>query len=253
MNPLLEASHLSKIYTTQFQHIHALDDVSLKVFPGETIGILGTSGSGKSTLAKILAGLETPSSGSIFFENKNLLKRDPHQEQDLRSKLQILLQNPSATLNPRMTVAEILVEPLEICGRQFNDKWIIELLSEVGLPPNFMNRLPHQLSGGERQRIAIARAIALRPKLMICDEPISSLDASIQSQIIALLIDLRKRFNLTYILISHNLPFLCTLSNHLLVLKEGHLIEEGSVEEISKSARDPYTRSLFETAHHFLL
>jgi ABC-type microcin C transport system duplicated ATPase subunit YejF len=235
----------------------AVDDVSLTVTEGQTLAIVGESGSGKTTLARLLlrlvepdkrrAGLEPP---EIHFAGHDLLRAGGPQLRALRRQMQMIFQDPVSSLDPRMRVAEIVGEPLEIhqpqTGRAARQTIIAEALAAVGLDVAAMRRFPHEFSGGQRQRIGIARALVLRPKLVVADEPVSALDVSVGAQILELLRGLQARFGLTYVLISHSLPVVAQLATNVAVMRAGRLVEIGTAQQVLHSPQHPYTRSLLE-------
>ena len=227
--------------------VKAVDGVSLTIREGETLGLVGESGCGKTTLGKAVLRLEEPNSGSIFFEDENILKYDKQQMRALRSKMQIIFQDPFSSLNPRKTVAHIVGAPLQVhgkMGRGEREKKVLELLSIVGLRQEHMRRYPHQFSGGQRQRIGIARALALHPKLIVCDEPVSALDVSIQAQVINLLKDLQEEFRLTYLFISHDLSVVWHVSDRLAVMYLGKIVELADSKKLCLNPLHPYTQAL---------
>ncbi len=227
--------------------VRAVDGVNLFILPGETLGLVGESGCGKTTLGRCLARLIPPSSGEIYFEGKNLSQISEKELRPLRQKMQIIFQDPFDSLDPRMTAGEIIAEPLVIHtslrGRALKDR-IAELLHVVGLDPSMANRYPHEFSGGQRQRLGIARALSIRPKFIVCDEPISALDVSIQAQIINLLEDLQKEFNLTYLFIAHDLSVVRHISHRVAVMYLGRIIEIANRDDLYRFAKHPYTIAL---------
>lgn len=227
--------------------VKAVDDVSLEVRKGETIGLVGESGCGKSTLGRTLIRLYEPTEGNIEFEQKDFLKVDGGELRQLRRDIQMIFQDPYASLDPRMTVGQILRQPFDIHNvgtSSERDSKVKELLELVGLKASHVNRYPHEFSGGQRQRICIARAIALNPKLIICDEPVSALDVSIQAQILNLLKDLQEKLGLTYVFISHDLSVIEYFCDRVAVMYLGKIVEIGSREEIFSSPKHPYTQAL---------
>ncbi len=246
---LLEAAGLSKTYPSRDGRglLMAVDDVSLSLAPGETLGIVGESGSGKSTLARLLLRLIEPTSGSVRFLGEELSDLSADRLRARRRDMQIVFQDPYASLDPRMRVGDIIAEPLDIHGlgtRKERREKVSALLDLVGLGSGAMERYPHEFSGGQRQRIGIARAVALEPKLIILDEPVSALDVSIQSQILNLLMDLKARLSLSYIFISHDLSVVEHVSDRVGVMYLGRLVEVAPAEELFRAPRHPYTEAL---------
>lgn len=245
---LLEIQNLSKTYPgAGGTLVHAVSDVSLSVEPGEVVGIVGESGCGKSTLGRSLLRLIQLSGGRILFEGNDITNLSRHQLKPFRRDMQIVFQDPFGSLNPRHTVGTIICEPLKVHGvgtRAEKKARVGELLSIVGLPDDAASRYPHEFSGGQRQRIAIARALALEPKLLIADEAVSALDVSIQSQIINLIADLQQRLSLAIIFISHDLSVVRHVSNRIAVMYLGRIVEIGTAEEIMETPKHPYTQAL---------
>lgn len=254
-NILIETKGLTKYFHPpgrQFWNksglIKAVDDVSLEIRTGETLGLVGESGCGKSTLAKLIIGLEKPTAGEILFAGENINSYSKEDWREFRNKVQIIFQDPYASLNPRRTAGKTVGEPFYIRGKNLTkkqiDDHIEELLKVVGLGPEHRGRYPHEFSGGQRQRIGIARAISVRPALVIADEPVSALDVSIQAQILNLLKDLQDEFGLTYLFVSHNLAVIRHMSDRIAVMYLGRIVEAGTNEEIFKAPGHPYTRLL---------
>ena len=245
--PLLEIRNLTKV----FPHggVRAVDDVSLDIRAGETLGLVGESGSGKSTLGRLVLRLIEPTSGVIRLEGRELLAASRAEMRQLRRDLQIIFQDPFASLDPRYRVQDIVAEPLIIhgSGNKINIRErVAELLRAVGLDESARTRYPHEFSGGQRQRIGIARALALRPKFIVCDEPVSALDVSVGAQIVNLLAQLQRDFGLTYLFISHSMPVVRYLSTRIAVMYRGKIVEVGDTEQITARPAHPYTRSLLE-------
>ena len=229
-------------------HVKAVDGVSFSIPAGKTLGLVGESGSGKSTTGYCILQLTKPTSGSIRFDGRELMQMGGEQLRKVRQDMQIVFQDPYSSLDPRMTVGNIVSEPLEVHGmgtRKSRRETVRRLLEVVGFNPNFTNRYPHEFSGGQRQRIGIARALALSPKLIVCDEPVSALDVSIQAQILNLLKDLQRDFGLTYLFISHDLAVVRTMADEIAVMNQGKLVEVGPAEEVYSNPKDEYTKALF--------
>jgi oligopeptide/dipeptide ABC transporter ATP-binding protein len=253
-NPLLEVRGLAKHFDVggawlarRRRVVRAVDGVSFTLEPGETLGLVGESGCGKSTTARLILRLIEPSGGQVRFEGRDLLALSPHDLWAARQRMQIVFQDPFGSLDPRMRVGAIVAEPLAIyrqadaAGRRGR---VAELLEVVGLDPAFAERYPHELSGGQRQRIGIAAALALRPSLIVADEPVSALDVSIQAQVLNLLMDLRRRFGLTYLFISHDLHVVLHMSDRVAVMYLGEIVEVGSRDAIHRDPKHPYTQTL---------
>ena len=249
MTPLLSVENLMKLYAVREGKgmIRAVDGVSLTLAEGETLGIVGESGCGKSTLARLILRLIGPTSGSIKFDGEDLSSLSASALRRRRRDMQIVFQDPYASLDPRMTVGRIIAEPLAIHGigsRQTRRDKVMTLLGLVGLDEGAADRYPHEFSGGQRQRIGIARALALEPRLVVLDEPVSALDVSIQSQILNLLMDLKERLKLSYIFISHDLRVVEHVSDRVAVMYLGRIVEEGEATRVLNSPLHPYTEAL---------
>jgi len=250
MSPLILLKHLSKIYRQGIRKTVAIDDLSLSIKESETLGLVGESGCGKSTIGKCLLALEDPSSGSIEYKGKSLADFSKQELFEFRKEVQVIFQDPYSSLNPRMTAGEIIAEPLYIhkmIPASEIPAYLEDLALKVGLSPYLLKRFPHEFSGGQRQRIGIARALALRPKFIVCDEPISALDVPIQAQIINLLKDLQREMGLTFLFITHNLSVVRYISDRIAVLYQGHLVELSSSEDLYKNPLHPYTQVLLSS------
>ena len=249
MTTLIETRNLSKSYPSRDGKtvVRAVNEVSLALGEGHTLGVVGESGCGKSTLARLMLRLIEPTSGEVLFNGENLLKLGSAAMRQRRRDIQIVFQDPYASLDPRMSVSAIISEPLEIHGvgtRAERYAKMLELLDLVGLDRGSAAKYPHEFSGGQRQRIGIARAIALEPKLVVLDEPVSALDVSIQSQILNLLIDLKTRLNLSYVFISHDLSVVEHVSDEVAVMYLGRIVEHGKAESVLSAPLHPYTQAL---------
>lgn len=242
MTPILDIQRLSKHYRLGREIVQAVQDVSFSLMPGEILGLGGESGCGKSTIGKLIMRLIEPTAGALFFEGQNLLHIHAW-----RQNIQMIFQHSSASLNPRFTVEDTLNEPFIIHGLAQGlerAQRLIELLSQVGLSEDYLKRLPHELSGGQKQRIAIARALAVKPRLLICDEPFSALDVSVQAQIINLLARLQREQHLSYLVISHDLSILRYLSHRLAIMYLGQIVEWGPSASVYESPLHPYSQAL---------
>ena len=253
--PLLIVTDLTKhfpvkegiLVSRRVGEVKAVDGVSFEIPEGKTLGLVGESGSGKSTTGYCVLQLIKPTSGSVRFLGQELTELPRGQIRKLRREMQIVFQDPYSSLDPRMTVGDIVAEPLtvhRVGSRRSRSARVRELLEVVGFDPGFTNRYPHEFSGGQRQRIGIARALALGPKLIVCDEPVSALDVSIQAQILNLLKDLQRDFGLTYLFIAHDLAVVRSMSDRIAVMQAGKLVEEGPAEEVYETPREEYTKKL---------
>lgn len=231
-------------------HVKAVDGISFTVPRGKTVGLVGESGSGKTTTGRAIARLVPLTAGTIVYEGVEINALSNSGFQPYRKKMQVIFQDPFGSLNPRMTIYSIIAEPLDIhfkdWSRSQKEGRVAELLQRVGLDAGFMQRYPHQFSGGQRQRIGIARALAVEPEFIICDEPVSALDVSVQAQIVNLLQDLQEEFGLTYLFIAHDLAVVEHISDEVLVMSEGKIVEQASAEAIYNDPQHPYTRKLLE-------
>jgi len=228
-------------------YVKAVDDVSFDIRTGETLGLVGESGSGKSTTGFCVLQLLKPTSGSVLFDGKELTTMSKREMRAIRREIQIVFQDPYASLNPRMTVGDIVSEPLlihSVGSRRSRRRSAEQLLEVVGFNPDFINRYPHEFSGGQRQRIGIARALALNPRMIVCDEPVSALDVSIQAQILNLLKDLQIEFGLTYLFIAHDLAVVRAMSDQIAVMNRGKIVEYGPAEKVYTDPQDKYSQAL---------
>ena len=246
--PLIKTVHLKKYFETSRGLLHAVDDVNMSIFPGRTLGVVGESGCGKSTLGRLLLRLIEPTSGQIFFEGEDIVQYGGIKLRDLRKKMQIIFQDPYSSLDPRMTVSEIISEPLIVTKTVTGKKAIAEetarLMEVVGLAERLVNAYSHELDGGRRQRIGVARALAVKPKFIVCDEPVSALDVSIQAQILNLLMDLQRDMGLTYMFITHDLSVVKHISHDIVVMYLGQNVEIASSSELFRKPLHPYTQAL---------
>lgn len=247
---ILRVEHLKKYFTTPKGTLHAVDDVNFSIRTGETLGVVGESGCGKSTMGRAILRLHEPTSGKVYFEGKDILGYNKKQLKDLRKDMQIIFQDPFASLNPRMTVSEAIIEPLLVQGiykaseRAAITRRVEKIMNLVGLAKRLVNTYPHELDGGRRQRIGIARALAVNPKFIVCDEPVSALDVSIQAQILNLMQDLQEELNLTYMFITHDLSVVRHFSNDIVVMYLGQMVESAPAKALFKNPMHPYTKAL---------
>lgn len=244
MTPLI---HVKNLYKTFSPSRKAICGISFEIYKGETFSIVGESGSGKSTTGRCLLGLEEPTEGEVLYQGKNIFAFSDPELFDYRKKVQMIFQDHYSSLNPRMTVEEIIAEPFQIhslCPPQAQKEEIYALMEDVGLSRSLVHRFPHELSGGQRQRIVIARALALKPEFIICDEPLASLDVSVQAQIINLLKTLQKKHGLTYLFISHDLAMVKYFSTRVAVMYRGEIIETGAIGDVYRNPAHQYTQEL---------
>ena len=259
--PILKAEHLTKMFPVKKRkliekqrYVHAAEDVSFEVYPGEVLGIVGESGSGKSTLARTILALTPSTSGQVFYQGEDItdFKVSAGEKRRLRSEIQMIFQDPYASLNPRQKIMEILTEPMlfhKLCSSKAEaEEKAIHLLERVGLSSEQANRYPHQFSGGQRQRIGIARALAVEPKFIIADEPVSALDVSIQAQILNILMDLKDEFHFSYLFIAHDLSVVKHISDSLGVMYLGTIVERAPKKLLFSNPVHPYTKALFSAA-----
>ena len=257
-SPLLEVKNLTKHFPIKsgllgrtVGAVKAVNDVSFQIRRGETLGLVGESGCGKTTLGRSILRLIAPSSGQVFFDGQDVTKMDKGKMREMRRKMQIIFQDPYASLNPRMTLKSILSEPLEVHGlfkdKKARRKRLLELLEQVQLPSDSLGRYPHEFSGGQRQRVCIARALAVEPEFIVCDEPVSALDVSVQAQVLNLLTGLQKELKLTYLFITHDLKVVEYISSEIAVMYLGHIVEMGRPASLCQRPRHPYTKALFSS------
>lgn len=246
--PLIQTNNLKKYFKTPRGLLHAVDGVNIAIEKGQTLGVVGESGCGKSTLGRVVLRLLDATDGEVLYNGDNILAYSKDQMIDMRKRMQIIFQDPYASLNPRMTVSEIIAEPIKvnktIHGNDNIMAKVYELMETVGLADRFVNTYPHELDGGRRQRIGIARALVLNPKFIVCDEPVSALDVSIQAQILNLMQDLQEQLGLTYLFITHDLSVVKHLSNHIVVMYLGQLVEKAEPSVLFKNPMHPYTKAL---------
>jgi oligopeptide/dipeptide ABC transporter ATP-binding protein len=251
--PLVRVEGLTKhfpitqgiLFQREVGRVHAVTDVNFEVYPGETLGLVGESGCGKSTTARLVTKLLEPTGGKIFFEGRDITNFKRREMVDMRREMQMIFQDPYSSLNPRQTVGQIIGAPFKIHKTEGDTRRKVQdLMDRTGLNPEHYNRYPHEFSGGQRQRIGVTRALALRPKLIVCDEPVSALDVSIQAQILNLLEDLQEEFKLTYLFISHDLGVVRHISDRIAVMYLGHIVELADADELYENPKHPYTAAL---------
>ena len=248
MNPLVETKQLNKYFTTPKGILHAVDGVDMQIFAGKTMGVVGESGCGKSTLGRTVLRLHEPTSGEILFDGQSVTRMGKKELLQFRRRAQIIFQDPYACLNPRLTVSEIIAEPL-IVNKIYKssadmEQAVYKIMDTVGLAARLVNAYPHELDGGRRQRICIARALVIHPEFVVCDEPVSSLDVSIQAQILNLLMDLQEEMGLAYMFITHDLSVVKHISDEIMVMYLGQCVEKAPVKEIFRNPLHPYTQAL---------
>ena len=238
------------LFSKATEFVKAVNDISFNVYPGETLGLVGESGCGKSTLGRSILRLTEPTSGQVIYNNKELLQLNREELRKMRRDIQIIFQDPYSSLNPRLTVGNAIMEPLQVHHVLANDsqrkEHVMNLLDKVDLKPEHFDRYPHEFSGGQRQRIVIARALALQPKFIICDESVSALDVSVQAQVLNLLKQLQQELGLTYIFISHDLAVVKHISDRMIVMNRGKIEEQGFPEDIYNNPKAEYTRKLID-------
>jgi len=247
-HPLLEVKELKKYFQTQRGLLHAVDDVSFSIYRGKTLGVVGESGCGKSTTGRAILRLIEPTSGTVLFDGEDISKLSAEQMREKRKEMQIIFQDPFSSLNPRMTVSQTIEEPLRlhklISNKNMRQHKVAELMDTVGLARRFYNSYPHELDGGRRQRIGIARALALNPRFIVCDEPVSALDVSIQAQILNLMKEIQHEMGLTYMFITHDLSVVYHFSDDIAVMYLGRLIEKAPSDKLFAHPMHPYTKAL---------
>ena len=246
---LVEIKHLKKYYNTPRGLLHAIDDVTMDIEKGKTIGIVGESGCGKSTLGKTLLRMEDATDGEVYFDGKEVTHMSQHEFKNMRMRMQMIFQDPYASLDPRMSVSQLIAEPIQTYHLAKNkkelDEMVFQLMEEVGLAKRLANSYPHELDGGRRQRIGIARALSLNPEFIVCDEPVSALDVSIQAQILNLLMDLQEEKNLTYMFITHDMSVVKHISDDIAVMYLGQVVEKAEYQELFARPLHPYSQALF--------
>lgn len=246
--PLIQTKNLKKYFKTGAGMLHAVDNVNLSIEKGQTLGVVGESGCGKSTLGRTILRLLPATSGSVFFDGRDIQKLGASDMKKMRSEMQIIFQDPYASLNPRLSVSQIIEEPLKVNhvykSKEEKDRKILELMDTVGLARRLANSYPHELDGGRRQRIGVARALALNPSFIVCDEPVSALDVSIQAQVLNLMMDLQDSMGLTYMFITHDLSVVRHISTHIAVMYLGQIVEYAPSHQLFDDPKHPYTKAL---------
>ncbi|OQB23793.1 MAG: Oligopeptide transport ATP-binding protein OppF [Firmicutes bacterium ADurb.Bin182] len=248
LQPILETKNLKKYFNVNAGILHAVDDISVSIMPRKTLGVVGESGCGKSTLGRTILRLIEPTSGEIFFKGEKIVQSKSARMREMRMKMQIIFQDPYSSINPRMTVSEIIAEYM-LFHKLYRSKaevWnrTAQLMNTVGLARRLANAYPHELDGGRRQRIGIARALSVNPEFIVCDEPVSALDVSIQAQILNLLLELQKEFGLTYMFITHDLSVVKHISDEIMVMYLGQCVEKAPADDLFRNPRHPYTKAL---------
>ncbi len=248
--PIIQTKELVKYFKTPKGDLHAVDGVNLSIQRGQTLGVVGESGCGKSTLGRTILRLIEPTAGQVLLDGKDIVTCSRAEMQEVRKRMQIIFQDPYASINPRMTVSEIIAEPIQVCRTMTNkdeiNAYVVELMRTVGLAERLINTYPHELDGGRRQRIGVARALALNPDFIVCDEPVSALDVSIQAQILNLMMDLQESRGLTYMFITHDLSVVKHISDHIMVMYLGQCVESAATDELFRNPKHPYTQALLE-------
>lgn len=252
-SPIIRVENLKKYFQTSSGSLHAVDDISFSIEKGQTLGVVGESGCGKSTLGRTILRLQEPTSGKVYFNNIDVTACNRTQMKAIRESMQMIFQDPFASINPRMTVSQSIAEPLliqkkgEYKNKEALNQSVREIMDKVGLAQRLVNTYPHELDGGRRQRIGIGRALALHPQFIVCDEPVSALDVSIQAQILNLMQDIQEEMGLTYLFITHDLSVVKHLSNHIMVMYLGQMVEYCESKQLFRNPVHPYTRALLSS------
>lgn len=246
--PVIETKHLTKYFKTQKGTLHAVEDVNITINQGETIGVVGESGCGKTTLGRVITRLEEATKGEVYLEGREILKLKGKEKKKIYHDIQMVFQDPYSSLNPRLSVGDIIADPLLTMGKKMSKKergeQVREIMEKVGLPSRYYNQYPHELDGGRRQRVGLARALALNPKFIVCDEPVSALDVSIQAQVLNLLQDLQAKSGVTYMFVTHDLSVVKHISDYICVMYLGQLVETTTSRELFAHPVHPYTKAL---------
>ncbi len=251
--PIVETINLCKYFKTPRGQLHAVEDVNLSILPGKTLGVVGESGCGKSTLGRTVLRLHPATSGDVLYQGRNILKFNRKEMVDVHQNMQMIFQDPYSSLDPRMSIRSLIMEPLEVMGTRKNmsaaeeKELVSEIMDMCGLPPHYNNLYPHELDGGMRQRVGLARAMILDPKFIVCDEPVSALDVSIQAQILNLLLDLQDKHELSYMFITHDLAVVKYISDQIMVMYMGQVVELADSHELFEHPMHPYTRALLNS------